>query len=98
MRRLVREAMATGEVARVLTLAPPVLAPAGDLAEMYIGAAERAAGLPVEMARVAAEEGAAFFDAGSVMEVDPMDGVHWSGEAHRALGEALVGVVSDLAP
>ena len=95
-RRLVREAMATSEVGRVLVMAPPPVAPVGDFAAMFAGAEVRMAGLAAEMERYAGEEGAAFFDAGAVIAVDPSEGIHWKAEAHRILGEALVPVVFGL--
>jgi lysophospholipase L1-like esterase len=40
--------------------------------------------------------GVAFFDAGSVATVSPLDGVHLDAEAHRALGTALAPVVREV--
>lgn len=96
-RRLVREAMATGEVAEVLVMAPPPIELIGDFAEMFQGADVRVRGLAAAMERFALEEGAAFFDAGKVIEVDGSEGIHWSSASHRELGAALVPVVSGLA-
>ena len=94
--RIVEAAYATGEVGKVLVVAPPPLVITGDFAEMFAGVDERSAGLAEQIARFAREKGAAFFDAGAVIEVDPMDGIHWSAEAHARLGAALVPVVRDL--
>lgn len=91
--RLAREALATGTVGQVLLIAPPEPKACGDFAEMFAGVEARAAGLGPEVARFADEEGAAFFDAGSVISVDETDGIHWSVEAHRSLGLALADVV-----
>lgn len=87
--RLAREALATGVVGQVLLIAPPKVEERGPLAEMFAGAPTRCAGLAAHLERAAKTEGAAFFDAGQVLSVDPMDGVHWSVEAHRALGVAI---------
>ena len=38
---------------------------------------------------IAASKGAASFDAGSVAEVSPLDGVHLDAEAHQLLGRAM---------
>ena len=94
--RLVREARLSGTVGVTLAIAPPPLRPAGDFAEMFSGAEERGEGLPDRMARFAGAEGAAFFDAGTVIEVDPLDGIHWSESAHDKLGRALIEVVKEL--
>ncbi len=87
--RLVREAMASGTVGRVLLIAPPPVQECGALADMFSGAETRCAGLAAEIARVAKTEGASYFDAGSVISVDPLDGVHWSAAAHSTLGKCV---------
>lgn len=87
--RLAREAVATGTVGHVLLVAPPEPRARGDFAEMFAGVEARAVGLAEQVARFAAVEGAAFFDAGSVIAVDETDGIHWSAEAHGALGRAM---------
>ncbi|MDJ0638782.1 MAG: SGNH/GDSL hydrolase family protein [Paracoccaceae bacterium] len=95
--RLTREALASGTVARVLLVAPPPVRERGDLAGIFQGAEVRCGGLAAEIARFAEVEGAAFFDAGSVISVDELDGVHWSAASHEDLGLALVDVVKGLA-
>lgn len=91
--RLVREARQTGFVARALVICPPPVREKGDLAEMFRGAEARFEGLPAQMRRFAAVEGADFLDAGEVIAVDPLDGVHWNADAHEALGRAVAGKV-----
>ena len=95
--RLTREAFASGTVGGVLLVAPPSVRERGDLAGIFRGAETRCKGLAAEIARFAEVEGAAFFDAGSVISVDDLDGVHWSEASHRALGLALVDAVKGLA-
>ena len=94
--RLAREAFASGAVAEVMLMAPPPLRMCGPLKDMFLGIDERSAGLAAQIERFAAVEGAAFFDAGRVIEVDPLDGVHWSAEAHDALGRAMAQEVREL--
>ena len=94
--RLVREARLSGAVGMTLAIAPPPLRPAGDFAEMFSGAEQRGEGLSDRMERFAGEEGAAFFDAGTVIDVDSLDGIHWSESAHGKLGRALIDVVKGL--
>ena len=94
--RLVREARLSDTVGKVLVICPPPVKLSGPLAEMFDGIDDRSAGLSDMMEVHARAEGAAFFDAGSVIEVDPIDGVHWSEAAHRRLGAALVEVVRTL--
>ena len=78
-----------------LLVAPVPVGPITAQSEMWgFGAA-------VEMSRelagmyriVAADHGAAFFDAGSVAEVAPGDGVHLSADACASLGAAMAEVV-----
>ena len=95
--RLAREALASGAVGKVLVVAPPPLLERGDFKEMFAGAEARCAGMAEQVARFAEAEGAAFFDAGAVLAVDETDGIHWSAEAHAALGAALAEVVRGMA-
>lgn len=94
--RLAREALATGAVARVLLIAPPVVQERGALADMFAGAQTRCAGLAQHVEQAALREGLAFFDAASLIAPDPLDGVHWSAEAHATLGRALSHVIERL--
>ena len=94
--RLVREALGSGTVAKVLVVAPPRLMLAGEFKEMFLGIEERSVGLSGKIERHVRAEGAAFFDAGEVISVDPLDGIHWNAAAHAVLGKALVDVVRGL--
>ena len=94
--RLIREAQETGHVAQVLVICPPPVRERGDLAEIFTGAEARCEGLSEHMARFAGENIAAFMDAGTVIKVDPVDGVHWSADSHDALGRAVAGKVRTL--
>lgn len=90
--RVAREAGAQLPGTRVLVICPPL--PSDG--EIYGDAARRGAGLPGHLARLAAAAGAAFFDAGRVITVDPADGIHFEGAAHAALGQALIPVMQGL--
>jgi len=63
---------------------------------MFEGAVDKSAQLAPLYEAVAAEHGAAFFNAGDVITPSPIDGVHYSAEAHRTLGEKLADVVRNL--
>lgn len=94
LRRLLRTALATGAVTgQSLLIAPPQVRERGVLAEMFAGAESRVGVLGPHLAPVAEELEIGFFDAGAVIAVDPLDGVHWSAEAHAKLGAALAEVV-----
>lgn len=89
VRSLVRCAQSYDYVGQVLVIAPPAPHCAGDFAGIFDGAELRGAGLAAEIERFAGEEGAAFFDAGQVIAVDPVDGLHFDETAHAALGAAV---------
>ena len=94
--RLIREAQETGHVAQVLVVCPPAVRERGDLAEIFAGAEARCEGLAEQMERFAGENIAAFMDAGALIKVDPLDGVHWSADSHEAIGHAIAGKVRTL--
>lgn len=77
---------------RVLLVAPVPLGEATEKSELWGFGLSR--GVSQELARhyrtAAAAQGAAFFDAGSVVSVSPADGVHLDAGAHRSLGLAMV--------
>lgn len=50
---------------------------------------ERSKGVAAAYRKIAEAAGASFFDAGSVIQTDGSDGVHFAGETQRKLGEAL---------
>lgn len=81
----------------ILVVCPPVIqAPKGPIADKFVGAEEKAAGLALEMRKVAAAEGCHFFDAGTVTKTSVVDGVHLDAEQHFALGRALIDVIDKI--
>lgn len=89
VRRLVEVARASGHVRRVLWICPPPPLERGCLAEMFRGAEERSHSVARWSAVCAAEVGAEFLDAGAIVAVDPLDGVHLNAAAHATLGAAV---------
>jgi lysophospholipase L1-like esterase len=79
----------------VLIVAPPALVPTTDewFNELWGHAIGESKLFAKHYARVAAETGAHFFDAGSVARADPTDGGHLDAENTKAIGTALVPVV-----
>jgi lysophospholipase L1-like esterase len=57
---------------------------------------EKSKQLPVLYKSVAQEGGAAFFDAGSVVNTDGADGLHLSADAQKKLGQAVAAKVKEL--
>ena len=94
--RLLTDAAALDVVDQSLVICPPPVREVGDLAEVFTGAAARMERLPEQMERFARENGAHFIDAGQLIAVDPLDGVHWSAESHGKLGFAVAETVREI--
>ena len=81
----------------ILVVAPPRSGtPAGTAVEKFAGARERSEGIEAAFASIAAELSCAFFDAGRVITVSRIDGVHLDADQHVILGRELVGPVGKL--
>jgi lysophospholipase L1-like esterase len=84
-------------VPRVLTVAPPpARIPKGPIAPKFEGAANKGKDLALELAKVAAELGCAFFDSGRVVSTSNVDGVHLDADQHLVLATALAQEVARL--
>jgi lysophospholipase L1-like esterase len=81
---------------RTLLVAPPPVEEAGCLAEIFAGGAAKGRRLAAVYEGIAARHGAAFLDAGQVMAVSPLDGVHFEAAAHAALGRAVAAAVREM--
>lgn len=81
---------------RLILTAPPPVAPTSALEEMFQGAQEKSARLAFHFAQVAERSHCGFIDVGSILSVDPQDGIHYSPESHQKLGEAMAGVVRSI--
>jgi lysophospholipase L1-like esterase len=73
-------------VPAVMLIAPPPLVPAADVTSDMIGQSQS---YPAGMAALATELDCAFFDAGSVIETSPTDGIHFDAQPSQTLGTAL---------
>jgi lysophospholipase L1-like esterase len=81
----------------VLVVAPPAIdKPAGSIAPKFEGGQHKCLGLAEALRRVCTELSCSFFDAGSVVRVSPVDGVHLDAVDHLRLGEALAAPVARL--
>lgn len=82
----------------VLVVAPPPLCATAnaDFAAMFAGAPEESRRLAGFYRQLAAETGAGFFDAGTVAQATPLDGVHLDAAATQAVGRALAPAVRAL--
>ncbi len=79
----------------VLIVAPPALCETADFefSAMFAGGIEQSRMLASFYADLADEQGADFFDAGTVARTTPIDGVHIDAENTRAIGRALTPIV-----
>jgi lysophospholipase L1-like esterase len=88
-RRLIEVMQASGHVGRILWICPPPPLERGCLAEMFQGAEARGKTVAGHMRAMAAEVGVEFLDAGQIIAVDPLDGVHLNEAAHATLGKSV---------
>lgn len=85
----------------VLLIAPPPLAPSvagGSLAEYLGDRVEASRELGDVYARLAAALDIAFLNAGEVVTIGGIDGVHFNEDNHRALGRAVAAQVREMLP
>jgi lysophospholipase L1-like esterase len=81
----------------ILIVAPPRSeTPTGTMVDKFARARERSEGLSSAFAAVAAEMSCAFFDAGHIITVSAVDGVHLDADQLAILGRELVGPVGKL--
>lgn len=81
---------------RILLICPPPVQETGILASDFWGAQAKSTALAPLYAALAASRGVGFLDAGQVISVSPIDGVHFSAESHARLGQAVAEAVRRL--
>lgn len=77
----------------VLPVAPPPIQEVGCLAGMFAGGAAKSLCLAAEVEAAAKRLGVPFLDAGQVVQVSPVDGIHYGPEANPALAEAFAAAI-----
>lgn len=98
LERLVRVILASGSgpgqgAPGVLLICPPPIVEVGCLAGMFAGGAAKSQGLAAEVRKAAARVGVPFLDAGEVVAVSPIDGIHYDAEANPALAAAVAAAI-----
>src|SRR5262245_16988687 len=80
---------------QILLVAPPVVSRTtnAEFKEMFAGGDKASMRLGEFYAALADEVGCGFFDAGTVAQTTPLDGVHLDADNTRAIGRALAPVV-----
>ncbi|MCX7301462.1 MAG: SGNH/GDSL hydrolase family protein [Rhodobacterales bacterium] len=81
---------------KTLLICPPPVVETGCLKEIFWGGAATSQALPPLYKALAATWGVGFLDAGTVVSVSPVDGVHYEPEAHATLGAAVAAAVAAL--
>ncbi|MCU0904878.1 MAG: SGNH/GDSL hydrolase family protein [Tabrizicola sp.] len=82
-----------GRGPQVLLVAPPPIIEVGCLAGMFAGGAAKSQRLAAEVEAAAKRAGVPFLDAGAVVKVSPIDGIHYDAEANPALAEAFAAAI-----
>lgn len=82
-----------GRAPALLVIAPPPIQEVGCLAGTFEGGRAKSLRFPAEFALAAARLGAAYLDAGTLIAVDPVDGIHYDKAAHLTLGKAIAALV-----
>lgn len=98
LERLARVILASGAgpdgaAPGVLLVAPPPILEVGCLAGMFAGGAAKSRALAAEVKAAAARAGVAYLDAGQVVSVSAVDGIHYDAEANPALAEAFAAAI-----
>ncbi|WP_421759057.1 SGNH/GDSL hydrolase family protein [Devosia sp.] len=86
----------SGAQPAVLLVIPPPIQEIGRLADMFFEGAEKSRRLPPLLAEMAHRNGLPYFDAGEIIEVSAIDGIHLDSDAHRALGLALAKTIQGM--
>ena len=99
LERLVRLILASGAgpgqgAPGVLLICPPPIVEVGCLAGMFAGGAAKSRMLAAEVRKAAARVGVPFLDAGEVVTVSPVDGIHYDAAANPALAKAVAAAIT----
>ena len=81
---------------RILLICPPPVVETGPIKTEFWGGAARSQALAPLYANLARSRGVGFLDAGQVIAVSPIDGVHFDEDAHAKLGRAVADAISAL--
>ena len=93
--RVIRASAAgpSGAAPGILVVAPPPIEEVGCLAEMFAGGAAKSRQLAPRIAAMAERNGLPWLDAGAMIKVSPIDGIHYGPEANPVLAEAFAAAI-----
>jgi lysophospholipase L1-like esterase len=78
---------------KVIIVCPPPIIEVGDLGGVFTGGATKSRALAPEVARMAQRIGVPFVDAGPLITVSPVDGIHYDVADMPAFGLALAAAI-----
>lgn len=81
---------------KILLICPPPVLEQGPIKAEFFGARARSLALPPLYRALADNYGCGYLDAGEVIAVSPIDGVHYDEAAHQTLGQAVAKAVTAL--
>lgn len=81
---------------KTMIISPPAVKVQGAIKDVFYRADAKGAALAKEYQALAVHWNVGFFDAGSVIETSELDGVHYTAEAHKALGQAVAKAITAL--
>lgn len=81
---------------KILLICPPPVEEVGPIMGEFYGGAARSRALAPLYRTFAEARGCGFLDAGQVIAVSPVDGVHYDAEAHGKLGRAVAEAIRAL--
>ena len=101
LERLARVVLASGSgpgnaAPKVLLVAPPPIIEVGCLSGMFAGGAAKSQALAGEIRTAAARAGVGYLDAGGVIQVSPIDGIHFDADANLPLAKAVAASIRSL--
>jgi len=81
---------------KILLICPPPVVETGPFRGEFWGAAALSQALPPLYGALAAARGCGFLDAGQLIAVSPVDGIHYDAAAHGVLGAAIATAVAGM--
>lgn len=85
-----------GSRPKVLLICPPKVEGVTTLADMFVGAEEKAARMPALFETFAQWTGSGFLDAGAHIRCSPIDGIHFEEAEHAILGNVVAQKVREM--
>ena len=84
-----------GSAPKVVLVAPPPILEVQELGEIFAGGAAKSQALAPRIAAVARRTGAVFVDAGALISVSAIDGIHYDAPVQQVLALAFCKTVKD---